>query len=67
MNFTNQLQHKNKTMNKKKKEKSQVIGFRLPYSVYESYERRCIELQIEMSEILRQAVQKFMQEKTINN
>ena len=47
--------------------KSQVIGCRLPYQVYENYEKRCIELQIEMSEILRQAVQKFMQEKSKKN
>ena len=42
--------------------KSQVVTFRLPYSAYENYERRCIELQIEMSQILRQAVNNFLQE-----
>lgn len=47
--------------------KSQVIGCRLPYQVYENYEKRCIELQIEMSEILRQAVEKFMKEKSKAN
>lgn len=47
--------------------KSQVVTFRLPYSAYENYEKRCIELQIEMSEILRQAVEKFMKEKSKAN
>lgn len=46
---------------KKKKEKSQVIGCRLPYSLYQRYEIRCIEEQIEMSKVLRQAVEKFLQ------
>lgn len=50
-------------MNKKKlDEKTQVITFRLPYSVYDNYERNCIELQVSMSQVLRQAVNKFLTE-----
>lgn len=43
-----------------KKNKTQVIGCRLPFQVYENYEMRCIEQQIEMSQILRIAVDKFI-------
>lgn len=50
-----------------RQKKSQVIGCRLPYQVYEDYEQRCIELQIQMSEVLRQAIQRFMKEKSKKN
>lgn len=56
--------NKNQTQSdtKPQKEKSQVVTFRLPYSAYENYERRCIELQIEMSALLKQAVNNFLHE-----
>lgn len=47
--------------------KSQVITCRLPYDQYDDYERRCIELQIKMSDLLRQAVQKFLQDNKSRN
>lgn len=62
------LQHKKKTMNKNStgfdSKKSQVMTFRVPYSAYEAYERRCIEEHISMSAILREAVKKVVSENT---
>jgi hypothetical protein len=43
-----------------KHKKTQVIGCRIPFEQYQEYEIRCIEMQIEMSEVLRKAVNEFM-------
>jgi len=53
--------------NQKSVKKSQVITCRLPYDQYDDYERRCIELQIKMSEILQAAVQKFLDDNKSRN
>lgn len=45
------------------KSNSQVMSFRVPYSVYELYEIYCIEEQITMSELLKKAVNKALEQK----
>lgn len=58
---------KNRNETERDTKKSQVITCRLPYDQYDDYERRCIELQIKMSDLLRAAVQKFLQDNKSRN
>ncbi len=48
---------------KKEKKESQVIGCRLPYSMYEAYEKKCIEEQITMSELIKEGIVNFIYKK----
>jgi hypothetical protein len=48
---------------KKEKKQSQVIGCRVPYSMYEAYEKKCIEEQITMSNLIKEGVVSFLYKK----
>jgi hypothetical protein len=48
---------------KKEKKQSQVIGCRLPYSIYDAYEKKCIEEQITMSNLIKEGVVSFINKK----
>lgn len=55
-------------MNRKKsKEKAKVMTFRIPYSVYDAYEIRCIEEQITMTKLLRETILNYMGENKSTN
>jgi hypothetical protein len=41
--------------------KTQVVGCRLHHELYNEYETRCIEMQTTMSNVIRNAVNEFMQ------
>ena len=44
-----------------KNKKTQVVGCRLQQDLYSEYETRCIEMHITMSDVIRNAVNEFMQ------
>ncbi len=48
---------------KKEKKQSQVIGCRVPYPMYEAYEKKCIEEQITMSNLIKEGVVSFINKK----
>jgi hypothetical protein len=48
---------------KSDKKQTQVIGCRLPFEVYEAYERKCIEEQITMSNLIKEGIVKFIYKK----
>lgn len=53
-------------MNKNKektKRKSQVVTFRLPVSVFEAYEKYCIEEQVYLSDLFKKVVAKTLKER----
>lgn len=52
--------HKNK---EEKKKKSQVVNFRLPVTVFEQYEKYCIEEHLYLSELLQKAVINALKER----
>jgi hypothetical protein len=52
--------HKNKEETKKK---SQVVNFRLPVTVFEQYEKYCIEEHLYLSELLQKAVINALKER----
>lgn len=54
--------HKNKEETKKK---SQVVNFRLPVSVFEQYEKYCIEEHLYLSELLQKAVVNALKEREL--
>ena len=52
----------NKMSKKTTNKKSKVVSFRVPLDDYARYENNCVNLHIEMSSILREAVKKFIKE-----
>ena len=44
----------------KPQKKTQIVGCRLPKSVYDELEVRCLEQQIKISKVLKQAVSEFL-------
>lgn len=50
-------------MIRNKQNKSKVLSFRVPANIFDRYEQFCIEEQIYMSEILRQAVDRAVKKK----
>jgi predicted GNAT superfamily acetyltransferase len=61
---------KAKTMEKqrKNKEKTQVLTFRIPFSRYELFEKTCLEKRQPMSKVMQEAVKKYLsKELTLNN
>ena len=54
--------YKNKEETKKK---SQVVNFRLPVSVFEQYEKYCIEEHLYLSELLQKAVVNALKEREL--
>jgi len=45
------------------KQKSQVIGVRLPINLWNEFEIKCIEDNLSMSDVLRSAVKMYMESK----
>ena len=54
--------YKNKEETKKK---SQVVNFRLPVTVFEQYEKYCIEEHLYLSELLQKAVVNALKEREL--
>lgn len=50
-----------------KKIKTQVIGVRLPVQVWNTFEIRCIENNLTMSDVLRQSVGDFLKDTEVND
>jgi hypothetical protein len=53
----------NKNKEKTKRKQSQVVTFRLPIPVFEAYEKYCIEEQVYLSDLFKQAVSKALKDK----
>jgi hypothetical protein len=57
---TNNMKMTPKAAVKSKKEKTQVVGFRIPVTDWHKFEVRCLENGVPMSKVLQIAVRKYL-------
>jgi hypothetical protein len=57
----------NNQKQKTRKEKTQRLSVRVPYSIYDLYERRCIEEHITMSKLLRETIVGYLERTNFNS